>query len=118
MVSQRIGMTPALALNDGHIGRFRDPGVDHDDAAVDISSGTPHEIFIPAFLRIDPPRPGPASGRSLTLADTSCYLKDVTIGTGASEGLRSFSLTRGRAPLLALVKKPRLSPFVQVMVHA
>jgi hypothetical protein len=48
MVSQRIGMPPALTLDDGHIGRFRDPRVDHHDASVDLGPGTPHDTLTPA----------------------------------------------------------------------
>src|SRR5260370_40435652 len=63
-------MTPALALDDSHIGWFWDPRINHDDASVNFGSGTPHEYLTSVNGRCHSGTSGSQADQAITVSAT------------------------------------------------
>src|SRR5258708_23697004 len=92
-------MTPALALDDGHIGWFRDPRIDHDDASVRFGSGTPHEYLTPVNGRCHSGTSGSQADQAITGSATADWPSRPLLSVLA-QGQDTRNTRGGQASLL------------------
>src|SRR5258708_16606279 len=102
-------MTSALALDDGHIGWFRDPRIDHDDASVNFGSGTPHEYLTPVNGRCHSGTSGSQADQAITGSATADWPSRPLLSVLAPA--HDTRNTRGRQPTLLRRTQPPHIPY-------